>query len=80
MSTAVAQATQPSHPYALSGQEIRQLMRRHGKTISGLAAAFKLTQKRVREVRACGVTGFNAESWHFLITGAWPDVTPIKSV
>jgi hypothetical protein len=32
-------------------------MRRHGKTIRGLSLAMKITQARVREVRARGVTG-----------------------
>jgi hypothetical protein len=41
----------------LTGTTIRKLMRRHGKTINGLASSMGLTQARVREVRANGVIG-----------------------
>lgn len=58
---------------SLSAAEIRRLMRQHGQTIRGIAAKHGLTQKRVREVRAGGVTGFLAQEWRFLITGEWPD-------
>lgn len=56
----------------LSGAEVRSLMRCHGKTIRGIATERGLTMKRVREVRANGVTGFLAEEWQYLITGEWP--------
>lgn len=41
----------------LTGTTVRKLMRRHGKTIKGLASSMGLTQARVREVRANGVIG-----------------------
>jgi hypothetical protein len=56
----------------LTGTQIRSMMRRHRKTIRGLAAEWSITMKRVREVRARGVTGFYAEEWTRLITGNWP--------
>lgn len=57
----------------LSGPMVCRLMRKHRVTIAGLAANHQITQKRVREVRAKGVSGFLALEWVFLITGAWPD-------
>ncbi len=57
----------------LSGMAIRRLMRRHKKTIRGLAQAHQLSMKRVREVRAHGVCGFSALEWVWIITGKWPD-------
>lgn len=48
------------------------MMRKQKVTIAALAAKFNLTQKRVREVRAQGVTGFLAQEWTFMITGQWP--------
>lgn len=42
----------------LTAAEVKRLMRAHGKTIAGLAASMNITQKRVREVRANGVTGY----------------------
>ena len=59
--------------YTLSGALVRRLMRKHRVTIAALAAKHNLTQKRVREVRAQGVTGFLALEWSFLISGVWPD-------
>lgn len=41
----------------LSGPEIERRMRAHGHTIRSVAARYQLTLKRVREVRAHGVTG-----------------------
>lgn len=41
----------------LTGSDVRALMRSHGKTIAGLAGAMRVTQKRVRLVRAHGVSG-----------------------
>jgi hypothetical protein len=60
----------------LSGREIASLMRRHKKTIRGIAKAHNITLKRIREVRAKGVEGFFAEDWTFMITGEWPRLTP----
>lgn len=57
----------------LSGTAIKRLMRRHRITIRGLAERFNITQKRVRDVRAHGVSGFLASEWCFMITGQWPD-------
>lgn len=55
----------------LSGDAICKLMRKHGLTIKMLAQKWEITQKRVREVRKAGVTGFLADEWHYLITGKW---------
>lgn len=57
---------------ALSGAQVRRLMRQHRQTIKGLAQAHGLTQKRIREVRRSGVDGFLAEEWHWMITSVWP--------
>lgn len=58
--------------YSLSGADIWRLMRIHHKTIRGLAAEFAITQKRVRQLRSAGATGFNAEEVHFMCAGRWP--------
>lgn len=55
----------------LPGPMITKLMRRNRMTISALASANGLTQKRVRKVRADGVSGFLGNEWHWLITGKW---------
>ncbi len=44
----------------LSGAQIRRLMRLHKKTVRSLASERLLTIKRVREVRAKGVSEFLA--------------------
>ena len=41
----------------LSAQQINSLMRQHHKTIRGIAQQWNLTLKRVRHVRAYGVSG-----------------------
>jgi hypothetical protein len=64
---AISQALQ------LPDAAVRHLMRKHGVTIRVLAQRFDLTMKRVREVRAKGVSGFAASEWHYMITGAWLD-------
>jgi hypothetical protein len=58
---------------ALSGADIRRLMRKHKVKMRDLKAEFHLTLKRIREVRLRGVAGFSADEWTFLITGAWPE-------
>lgn len=55
---------------------IKRMMRKRGITIRALAERFQITQKRVREVRANGVTGFLASEWHYMLTGQWLDGTP----
>lgn len=57
----------------LSGAMVCRLMRKYRVTIAGLAAKHNITQKRIREVRAKGVSGFLAKEWVFLISGMWPD-------
>ena len=57
----------------LSGPMIRRLMRRHCVTIQMLSDRFRITKKRIREVRVAGVAGFLASEWHFMITGKWLD-------
>jgi len=46
----------------LTGPTIVRMMRKHRRTIRGLAASMRITQKRVREARAQGV-----HEW----TGVW---------
>lgn len=41
----------------LSGEELKREMRRGGVTIRALAARMQVTQRRVREARAHGVSG-----------------------
>ena len=54
----------------LTATTIVKLMRQHGKTIRGLAAAMKITMTRVRHVRARGVTGEAfVQDWMQAITG-----------
>lgn len=57
----------------IKGKTICSLMRMHKVTIRGLATKYRITMKRVREVRAAGVTGFSGDEWFMLITGTWPD-------
>lgn len=57
---------------SLSGSMVCRLMRQHKVSIASLAATHNITQKRVREVRTKGVSGFLALEWCFLITGEWP--------
>ena len=42
---------------ALSPKQIQSLMRKHQKTIRGIAEQWSLTQKRVRYVRSNGISG-----------------------
>lgn len=54
----------------LSGTDIRSMMRENNKTIAGVAAAWNITQKRVRYVREHGVTGiFYVMDWIQFMTG-----------
>lgn len=57
----------------LTGNGIKRLMRSHHVTMREIKSRYKITLKRIREVRANGVTGFAAEEWIFIITGKWPD-------
>lgn len=56
--------------HQLTGPAVARLMRAHGKTIRGLAAAMGITHTRVRHVRQHGVRGaaFVAD-WLEAITG-----------
>ena len=61
----------------LSGEEIKTLMRRHKKTISGLAFTMGITQKRVREVREKGINDRNGvRDWLESLTGDDPGPLP----
>ena len=60
---------------ALSGADIRRMMRKHHVKMRDLKKQYQVTLKRIREVRLKGVTGFSAEEWTFLITGKWPEKT-----
>lgn len=59
--------------YKLPCAMVRRLMRHHKVTIRSLAQSFNITMKRIREVRGCGVRGFAASEWHYMITGVWLD-------
>ena len=55
----------------LSGQTIVRLMRANRKTIAGLAGQMGITQTRVRQVRAQGVSGRGyVMDWLEAITGS----------
>lgn len=54
----------------ITGPSVVRLMRKHSKTIRGLAAAMNTKQKRVREVRARGIDGVAfVQDWMQAITG-----------
>ncbi len=57
----------------LEGSAIVGLMRKYRVTMRDLKAKHCITLKRIREVRANGVSGFLAQEWVWLITGHWPD-------
>lgn len=61
----------------LTAAMICRLMRKHHITIQTLSERFQITKKRIREVRARGVTGFLASEWHYMITGVWLDGSAI---
>lgn len=69
-----SQPLAPDDPrFELSGATVRRLMRQRGLTIRALAATHKITMKRIREVRADGVRGFQANEWHWILTNRWLD-------
>jgi hypothetical protein len=54
----------------ITGPSIVKLMRKHGKTIRGVAASMRITQKRVRHVRQHGVEGVGfVQDWMEALTG-----------
>ena len=54
----------------LSAQTVRHLMRKHRKTIRGIAQEWNLTMKHVREVRQHGVEGdVFVMDWLEILTG-----------
>jgi hypothetical protein len=56
--------------HRITGSDIVRLMRKHGKTIRGLAGAMGITHKRVRQVRAEGVIGEHfVRDWIEAISG-----------
>lgn len=57
----------------LTGTQLCLLMRQHKRTIAQLARDNGITQARVRQVRAEGVSGFLASEWHYFVTGQWLD-------
>ena len=59
----------------LTGPRICTLMRRHGVTMRAVKAQHSITLKRIRQVRAEGVSGFMAEDWFRIIVGHWPRQT-----
>ena len=59
----------------ITSEEIKKLMRAHGWTIRSLATTYKITMKRVREVREQGVRGRVATlEWMQMIAGVWIDL------
>ena len=59
----------------ITGEEIRKLMRNYRWTIRSLATTYKITMKRVREVREQGVRGRVATlEWMQMIAGVWIDL------
>jgi hypothetical protein len=70
---------EPISGYKLPGTMVRQLMRKNGVTIRSVARNFNVSMKRVREVRAVGVSGFAANEWHYMITGFWLDKLAAQS-
>jgi hypothetical protein len=61
----------------LTGQEVVALMRRHKKTIGGLAFIMGVSQKRIRHVRARGIDNPHAvRDWLEAITGEDPGPLP----
>ena len=54
----------------LTATTVTKLMRKHGKTIRGLAESMRISQDRVRQVRAQGVRGVAfVQDWMQAITG-----------
>ena len=61
----------------LSGEELTRLMRRHHKTIAGLAFRMGITQKRIRQVRDKGLADANVvRDWMEAIIGEDPGPLP----
>lgn len=59
--------------YALSGRNLKKLMRSHKVTIRDLKSRTGITMKRIREVRESGLTDRNAaRDWVQAITGTDP--------
>lgn len=55
----------------ISGAGLERLMRQNQVTIRELASRLRVTQKRIREVRRIGLSGFYADEYHWAITGHW---------
>ena len=61
----------------LTGEELTRLMRRHHKTIAGLAFRMGITQKRIRQVRDKGLVDANVvRDWLEAIIGEDPGPLP----
>lgn len=62
--------------FAMTGNEVARLMRRHGVTIRELKARTGFTMKRIREICNAGervsLAGVKAMDWHEAITGEVP--------
>lgn len=64
--------------YALSGNNLKKLMRSHKVTIRDLKASTGISMKRIREVRESGLTDCNAaRDWVQAITGSDPGLHEI---
>ena len=61
----------------VTGREIASLMRKHRTTIRELAQRMQITQKRIRQVRECGLEGPElSRDWIQAITGVDPGPSP----
>lgn len=56
---------------AISGEDLAELMRRHGRTIRDVATKNGITLKRVRQWRQHGLSGFSAVDAVHAIAGFW---------
>lgn len=66
-------------PSTLSGRDVVSLMRKHKRTIKGLAFQLGTTQKRVRQIRERGLeSALAVRDWLQAITGNDPGPIPDK--
>jgi hypothetical protein len=66
-------------PGTLTGRAVRTLMRQHHLTTTALARRMRLPEKRVRQAREQGVTGwFSCSEWLQAMTGFWFIARPVE--
>lgn len=72
--------TLPPHAdFSLDGRAFTRLMRRHAKTIRGLAQQFDISQKRIRQLRRSGAEGFAAQELFYMCVGRWPTAADVSA-